>query len=100
MSREAHVRFWESAGVRLPRATHLPLHRLQHIFARQGFELDRSTMCLWLADVARLVRPVYDRMVQRVKQSDVLATDDTVLPLLQPGKAKQALDLIARLYAS
>ncbi len=69
---------------------YLPLHRLQHIFARQGFELDRSTMCLWLHDVARLVRPVYDRMVQRVKQSDVLATDDTVLPLLQPGKAKQA----------
>ena len=25
---------------------YLPLHRLQHIFARQGFELDRSTMCL------------------------------------------------------
>ena len=25
MSREAHVRFWESAGVQLPRATHLPL---------------------------------------------------------------------------
>ena len=24
MSREAHVRFWESAGVKLPRATHLP----------------------------------------------------------------------------
>ena len=23
MSREAHVRFWESAGVQLPRATHL-----------------------------------------------------------------------------
>jgi hypothetical protein len=25
MSREAHVRFWESAGVQLPRATHLIL---------------------------------------------------------------------------
>jgi hypothetical protein len=25
MSREAHVRFWESAGVKIPRATHLPL---------------------------------------------------------------------------
>jgi hypothetical protein len=25
MSREAHVRFWESAGVKSPRATHLPL---------------------------------------------------------------------------
>lgn len=71
-------------------ADFLPLHRLQHIFARQGFELDRSTMCLWMADVARLVRPLYDGMVQRVLQSHVLATDDTVMPLLQPGKAKQA----------
>jgi transposase len=71
-------------------ADYLPLHRLQHIFARQGFELDRSTMCLWMADVARLVRPLYDRMVQRVLESHVLATDDTVMPLLQPEKAKQA----------
>jgi transposase len=71
-------------------ADYLPLHRLQHIFARQGFELDRSTMCLWLADVARLVRPLYDRMAACVRQSHVLATDDTVMPLLQPGKAKQA----------
>jgi len=69
---------------------YLPLHRLQHIFGRQGFELDRSTLCLWLADVARLLRPLYDRMVQRVKQSHVLATDDTEMPLLQPGKAKKA----------
>jgi hypothetical protein len=29
-------------------------------------------------------------MVQRVLQSHVLATDDTVMPLLQPGRAKQA----------
>jgi len=71
-------------------ADYLPLHQLQNIFARNGFELDRSTMCLWMADVARLVRPIYDRMVQRVLQSHVLATDDTVMPLLQPGKAKQA----------
>jgi transposase len=69
---------------------YLPLHRLQHIFARQGFELDRSTMCLWMADVARLVRPLYDLMVRRVLASHVLATDDTVMPLWQPGKTKQA----------
>lgn len=71
-------------------ADYLPLHRLQNIFAREGFELDRSTPCLWLADVARLVRPLYRRMVARVLQSHVLATDDTVMPLLAPGKAKQA----------
>lgn len=67
-----------------------PLHRLETIFARDGFELDRSTMCLWMADVARIARPLYDRMAQRVRQSHVLATDDTVMPLLAPGKAQQA----------
>ena len=71
-------------------ADFLPLHRLEGIFERNGFELDRSTMCLWMADVARLVRPVYDLMVQRVLQSHVLATDDTVLPLLAPGRTRQA----------
>ena len=71
-------------------ADYLPLPRLQHIFARQGFELDRSTMCLWLADVAHLLRPLYRRMVQRVLQSHLLATDDTVMPLLAPGQARQA----------
>lgn len=60
---------------------YLPLNRLQTIFAREGFELDRSTLCLWMADVAQLVRPLYRRMVERVKQSHVLATDDTVMPL-------------------
>jgi transposase len=71
-------------------ADYLPLHRLQDIFAREGFELDRSTMCLWMADAARIVRPVYERMAELVRQSHVLATDDTVMPLLQPKKTKQA----------
>jgi transposase len=71
-------------------ADFLPLHRLQGIFERQGFELDRSTMCLWMADVACLVRPIYDLMVKRVLRSHVLATDDTIMPLLQPGRARQS----------
>ena len=68
----------------------LPLNRLQNIFAREGFELDRSTMCLWMADVARLVGPLYARMAELVLRSHVLATDDTPMPLLQPGKTKPA----------
>jgi putative transposase len=31
MSREAHVRFWESAGVQLPRATHLLVLNARHL---------------------------------------------------------------------
>jgi transposase len=69
---------------------YMPLYRLENFFAREGFELDRSTMCVWMADVARLVRPLYDRMVQRVRQSHVLATDDTVMPMQHPGKTKKA----------
>ncbi|MCC6248668.1 MAG: IS66 family transposase [Rubrivivax sp.] len=71
-------------------ADYLPLHRLEAIFAREGFELDRSTLCLWMADAARIVKPLYDRMAQRVKQSHVLATDDTEMPLLAPGKTRPA----------
>lgn len=71
-------------------ADYLPLYRLEGIFAREGFELDRSTMCLWMADVAEIVRPVYERMVELVRASHVLATDDTVMPLLQPERARRA----------
>ena len=71
-------------------ADFLPLYRLEGIFARNGLEADRSTMCLWMRDVADLVRPLYRRMVQRVLNSHVLATDDTVLPMLAPAKARQA----------
>jgi transposase len=71
-------------------ADYLPLYRLEGIFARNGFQIDRSTMCVWASDVADLVRPLYDRMVQRVLQSHVIHTDDTVMPMLAPGKARQA----------
>jgi transposase len=71
-------------------ADFLPLHRLQNIFAREGFELDRSVMGLWMGDVAQLVRPVYDEMSRRVRLSQVVGTDDTVMPLWQPGKTKKA----------
>jgi transposase len=71
-------------------ADFLPLYRLESIFAREGLEIDRGTLCLWMHDVAGIVKPIYDLMVQRVLLSHMLATDDTVFPLLQPGKARQA----------
>ncbi len=36
MSGDVHVRFWEGAGVRFPRATHLPLYRSERMLARFG----------------------------------------------------------------
>jgi transposase len=71
-------------------ADHLPLYRLQAIFQRHGFEIDRSTQCLWMRDVAQIVRPIYSRMIERVLQGHVIHTDDTVMPMLALEKTKQA----------
>ena len=71
-------------------ADYLPLYRLEDIFARQGFEIARATQAVWCGDVADLVEPLYRRMVERVRQSHVVATDDTVLPMLSAGKTQPA----------
>jgi transposase len=69
-------------------ADYLPLYRLQNIFERNGFEIDRATQSLWCRDVADFIKPLYDLMVQRVLQSHVICTDDTVMPMLSPGNGK------------
>ena len=69
---------------------YLPLYRLEEIFARQGFEISRATQSVWCGDVADLVEPLYQRMAERVRASHVVATDDTVLPMLSVGKTQPA----------
>jgi transposase len=71
-------------------ADYLPLYRLEDIFARQGFEISRATQAVWCGDVADLVEPLYRRMAERVRTSHVVATDDTVLPMLSVGKTQPA----------
>src|SRR5580704_2579173 len=71
-------------------ADYLPLYRLEDIFARQGFEISRATQSVWCGDVADLVEPLYRRMAERVRQSHVVATDDTILPMLSAGKTQAA----------
>jgi transposase len=71
-------------------ADYLPLYRLEDIFARQGFEISRATQSVWCGDVADLVEPLYRRMAERVRASHVVATDDTVLPMLSAGKTQPA----------
>ena len=69
---------------------YLPLYRLEEIFARQGFEIARATQSVWCGAVADLVEPLYQRMAERVRASHVVATDDTVLPMLSVGKTQAA----------
>jgi transposase len=67
---------------------YLPLYRLQAIFERNGFEIDRATLSVWCRDVAEVARPLYDLMIQRLPGSHVICTDDTVMPMLSPGNGR------------
>jgi transposase len=69
---------------------YLPLYRLEDIFARQGFEISRATQSVWCGDVADLVEPLYELMAERVRASHVVATDDTIMPMLGSGKTSNA----------
>lgn len=85
MSREVHVRFWERAGVRLPRATRLPLHRQAEIYAREDVDLSRSTLADMVGQTTRLMRPLVDALARHVMAGDRVHADDTVVPVLEPG---------------
>lgn len=71
-------------------ADYLPLYRLEDIFERQGFEISRATQSVWCGDVADLAEPLWERMAGGVRQSHVVATDETSLPMLSPGQTHPA----------
>jgi transposase len=69
-------------------ADHLPLYRQAQIFARQGINLDRSTMAAWVGAAAAELEPLYDRMLTILKGMDKLFADETRCPVLDPGRGK------------
>jgi transposase len=69
---------------------YLPLYRLEDIFARQGFEISRATQSVWCGDVGDLAEPLYELMGDEVRASHVVATDDTIMPMLRTGHCAKA----------
>ena len=66
---------------------HLPLYRLEKIFDRHGVDIARSTMCAWMLSASQLMAPLVDLITTRVKQSEVIHTDETRVPV-QDGTVK------------
>jgi transposase len=56
---------------------HLPLHRLEGIYARDGLELARSTLCGWHEQLRDLVHPLVEAMWEDAFASPYLCTDAT-----------------------
>jgi transposase len=69
-------------------ADHLPLYRQSQIFARQGVDLDRSTLCNWVGRACWWLEPLYELVSSTVLSSPKVVADDTTLPVLDPGRGR------------
>jgi transposase len=67
---------------------HLPLYRQSQIFARQGVELDRSTLANWVGGAVWWLEPLQARLAEHVFASQTLFADDTPIPVLDPGRGR------------
>jgi transposase len=67
---------------------HMPLYRQEHMFARAGLALSRSTMAQWVGTVGQQLQPLVDAMREHLLQQSVLHADETPVSMLAPGKGK------------
>jgi transposase len=67
---------------------HLPLYRQSEIYARQGIDLERSTLADWIGGISRLVTPLAELIGRYVTVATKIHADDTPVPVLDPGRGK------------
>jgi transposase len=65
---------------------HLPLYRQQQIFKRAEIEIAPSTIDSWVAQCGTLLEPLYNIMVECVKNQHYLQADETTLKVLDKDK--------------
>lgn len=65
---------------------HLPLYRQSQIFAREGIELDRSTLADWVGGASALLEPLVNAIGRYVLGTYKIHGDDTPVPVLCPGR--------------
>jgi transposase len=56
---------------------HLPLNRLERVYARDGIELNRSTICGWHTQLMPLFKPLIDAMRFDAFEQPYICTDAT-----------------------
>jgi transposase len=69
-------------------ADHQPLHRLQGIYARDGLELAKSTLCTWHDQLRELAEPLVEVMCTDAKSAPYLCVDATGVLVQAPERCK------------
>ena len=67
---------------------HLPLYRQSQIFARQGVDLNRSTLANWVGGAGWWLETPHAQLADNVFASTKLFADDTSIPVLDPGRGR------------
>src|ERR1017187_2783095 len=69
-------------------ADHCPLFRQPEIYAREGVDLDRSTLTGGVGAASELLTPLVDVLRRHVLSAGKIHADDTPVPVLAPGNGK------------
>jgi len=67
---------------------HQPLYRQSQIYARDGIDLDRSTLAGMVGRCGALLTPLVDAIGKHVKGALKIHADDIPIPVLSPGNGK------------
>lgn len=67
---------------------HLPLHRQSRTYAREGIELDVSTLADWVGASAATLMPLVETVRAHVFAAERLHADDTPVPVLDVGQTR------------
>ena len=65
---------------------HLPLHRQQQRFSRDGLNIPYSTITDWVSSTCTLITPLYEALKKKVLQSPYLHADETHIKVLDKDK--------------
>ena len=69
-------------------ADHLPLYRQEHIFARSGVKLARSSLAEWVGVCGVRLQPLGDALRDAILAQPILHADETPVQVLEPGSKK------------
>jgi transposase len=69
-------------------ADHCPLYRQSEIYAREGIDLDRSTLAGWVGASSELLTPLVEALRKYVLSARKIHADGTPVPVLAPGNGK------------
>jgi transposase len=67
---------------------HLPLNRQSTVYAREGIELDVSTLADWVGAAAATLMPLVEAIRAHVFAAERIHADDTTVPVLAKGKTR------------